>query len=69
MGLVVSGADVYSVLEKQGFALVSQKGSHVKMRRNELTVIVPLHDELKQGTLRSILRQANMSVKELKDLL
>lgn len=69
MGLVVSGADVYSVLQKQGFAAVSQKGSHVKMRRNELTVIVPLHDELKQGTLRSILRQANMSVKELKDLL
>jgi predicted RNA binding protein YcfA (HicA-like mRNA interferase family) len=52
-----------------GFAQISQRESHVKLRRGELTVIVPLHRELAPGTLRSILRQANLTVDELSKLL
>jgi predicted RNA binding protein YcfA (HicA-like mRNA interferase family) len=34
-----------------GFVQTSQRGSHVKLRREQLTVIVPLHRELAPGTL------------------
>ena len=67
---IVSGRDVVRALTKAGFAEVSQRGSHVKLR-NEAgrTVIVPVHRELARGTLRSILRQADLTVEEFTDLL
>lgn len=52
-----------------GFARVGQRGSHVKLRKSHLTVIVPLHRELAPGTLRSIIRQSGMTVAEFLDLL
>lgn len=59
---VVSGKETIRALSKMGFAEVSQKGSHVKMRNEEgRTVIVPLHRELARGTLASILRQSGLS--------
>ena len=69
MGLVVSGNEVVKALQKLGFISVSQRGSHLKMKKESLTVIVPLHDELRVGTLRSILRQASISTKDLEELL
>jgi predicted RNA binding protein YcfA (HicA-like mRNA interferase family) len=57
---VVSGAAVVVALTKVGYEQVSQRGSHVKLRRDGRTVIVPLHRELAPGTLRSILRQASL---------
>ena len=66
----VSGAETIKALTKAGFARVSQRGSHVKLRHEDgRTVIVPLHSELARGTLRSILRQAQLSAEELADLL
>jgi predicted RNA binding protein YcfA (HicA-like mRNA interferase family) len=57
------------ILKERGFFLVSQKGSHVKYKNNEdpeLTVIVPEHGkEIPHGTLRSILRQAQIDFKDL----
>lgn len=50
------------LLGRVGFEQVSQRGSHVKLRNLDgRTVIVPMHRELAQGTLRSILRQADLS--------
>ena len=46
---VLSGASVVRALLSVGFAQISQRGSHVKLRRDRLTVIVPLHRELAQG--------------------
>ena len=67
---VVSGAQVVKALGKAGFGQVSQRGSHVKLRHEEgRVVIVPLHDELALGTLRSILRQAGLSPEEFAGLL
>jgi predicted RNA binding protein YcfA (HicA-like mRNA interferase family) len=68
---VVSGAQVVRALEKDGFRVVGTKGSHCKLR-NELptrTVIVPLHDELRTGTLASICRQAGITADRLRELL
>jgi predicted RNA binding protein YcfA (HicA-like mRNA interferase family) len=52
---VVSGAQVVRALEKDGFEVISTKGSHWKLRRGPKTVIVPLHNELATGTLASAL--------------
>jgi predicted RNA binding protein YcfA (HicA-like mRNA interferase family) len=62
---LVSGAEAIAALAKVGFVEVSQRGSHVKLRRQDgATVIVPQHRELAGGTLRSILRQAGLGVEE-----
>lgn len=67
---VVSGKQTIRVLRKIGFAEVSQKGSHVKLRNDKgRTAIVPLHRELARGTLVSILRQAGVSIEEFRDAL
>ena len=51
-----------------GFVEVSQEGSHVKFARTTdigtYTPIVPRHREVRIGTLRSILRQAGLSLDE-----
>ena len=62
---MVSGQQVLRALAKVGFRKASQKGSHVKLRRADgRIVIAPTHAELRKGTLRSILRQAQISVEE-----
>jgi predicted RNA binding protein YcfA (HicA-like mRNA interferase family) len=67
---VVSGADTGRALGRGGFGEIAQRGSHVKMRHADgRTAIVPLHRELAPGTLRSILRQAGLSVDEFVTLL
>ena len=66
---VVSGREIVKLLNKIGFAVVGRKGSHVRLKRRRgkeiLIVIVPMHHELARGTLRSILRQANLTVNDL----
>lgn len=68
---VVSGAQVVRALEKEGLQVVGTKGSHCKLRHDDppRTAIVPLHDELRTGTLASILRQAGITADRLKELL
>jgi predicted RNA binding protein YcfA (HicA-like mRNA interferase family) len=64
--------EVKRKLEAAGFYEVSIKGSHVKYLKQTdhgtLIAIVPRHRELSPGTLRSILRQAGLSVAEFDDL-
>jgi len=66
---VLSGKDMVKILRSKGFVKAGQKGSHVKMRKmtgnKVLTVIVPMHNELAPGTLKSILRQSGLSIKDL----
>ena len=51
-------------LERLGFGQVRQRGSHVVMRRANLGCVVPLHREVKRGTLAGILRQAGVPPEE-----
>ena len=60
----VSGATVILALERLGFERVRQSGSHVIMRRGPKGCVVPLHNELKVGTLAGVLRQADISAEE-----
>ena len=67
---VVSGPDVVRALGKVGFSEISQRGSHVKLRHSDgRTAIVPVHRELAPGTLRSVLRQAGLSIDDFGNLL
>ena len=61
----VSGASVIRALERLGFEKVLQSGSHVIMRRGPKGCVVPLHSEVKVGTLAGVLRQADVSAEEL----
>lgn len=66
---VVSGMEVVRALERMGFVQVRQRGSHIVLRKSmpqgDVGCVVPRHSELAPGTLRSILRQANISIEDL----
>ncbi len=59
-------------LKKFGFVEASQRGGHKKFVKQTAlgtyTAIVPNHREIAAGTIRSILRQANVSVEEWDEL-
>ena len=67
----ISGRDCIKALSKVGFILRRQHGSHMILRRNEpfAQVVVPDHKEIDRGTLRAIIRQANLTVDEFNKLL
>ena len=58
---VCSGAEVIRALERLGFRVVRQRGSYVMLRKGAASCVVPLHRELKRGTLSGILRQAGVN--------
>lgn len=65
----VSGEQTIAVLQRFGFEVIRQRGSHVILKKRiskaeEIGCVVPLHRELAIGTLRSILRQARVSPEE-----
>ena len=60
----ISGAEAIRALEKLGFAVARQKGSHVVLRRGSIGCVVPLHRELKVGTLSGVLKQAGITADE-----
>ncbi len=60
-------SEIIKALEHFGFKKVSQKGSHVKFRKNgnpSKIVIIPMHSEVARGTLKSILEQAGISLED-----
>jgi len=56
--------EIISALSQKGFYFKSQKGSHAKYTNGNLNVIVPMHDTVARGTLKSILIQANIELEE-----
>ena len=65
---IFSSKEIISVIEKKGFIFISQKGSHGKYKDNNgHTAIIPVNKkEIPEGTFRSILKQADLSLKEFK---
>jgi predicted RNA binding protein YcfA (HicA-like mRNA interferase family) len=60
----ISGDEAIKIFKKLGFYQVRQKGSHVVMRRDDKGCVIPRHKELALGTLRSAIKQADISVDE-----
>jgi predicted RNA binding protein YcfA (HicA-like mRNA interferase family) len=61
---VVSGKECRKALARLGFEEIRQRGSHLVMRRGESGCVVPMHDEIKTGTLAGVLKQAGVSAEE-----
>ncbi len=64
----LSSKQAIKALKKMGFRQIRQTGSHVVLQKINLEqtigCVVPLHKELKIGTLSSILKQAQVSVED-----
>ncbi|MEX0668242.1 MAG: type II toxin-antitoxin system HicA family toxin [Candidatus Saccharimonadales bacterium] len=64
----ISGKEAVKILSKDGFVVARQRGSHVVLTKQtttgKLTTVVPLHKELKKGTIRSIAKLARLSVED-----
>ena len=62
---VLSGKEVCAILRKAGFEEVRRRGSHIVMQKKipqgTITVPVPDHNEIRIGTLQSIIRQSGLS--------
>jgi predicted RNA binding protein YcfA (HicA-like mRNA interferase family) len=56
----VSGAQALKAMERLEFIRLRQSGSHVMVRRGAKGCVIPLHAELKVGTLAGLLRQADV---------
>lgn len=69
----LSGHELIKILSKLGFVAKRQKGSHVIMIKDtgneRLGCIVPLHKEIKVGTLKGILKQICLSEDDIEKVL
>ena len=69
---ILSGREVIKLLSKAGFSVLDQTGSHVILLKSiegrRFKPVVPLHNELKVGTLLSIIKQAGLSRDEFLEL-
>lgn len=69
----ISSREAIRVLERLGFEQIRKTGSHVVMKKEtkagEIGCIVPIHRELKVGTLSGILKQAQITPDEFIDSL
>jgi predicted RNA binding protein YcfA (HicA-like mRNA interferase family) len=70
MSKTFSGKVVIKALEKIGYAVKRQHGSHIFLHNpsEKKNIVVPNHKELKKGTLRNILSRAGLTIDDLKDL-
>jgi predicted RNA binding protein YcfA (HicA-like mRNA interferase family) len=60
----ISGKQAIKILQDNGFVIARQRGSHVVLvnqtKQGQRTTVVPLHKELKKGTIRSIAKLAGL---------
>jgi len=67
---VVKPKRLVAALKRIGFREVRQAGSHLQLKRGNLLATVPMHSgDISPGVLRSVLRQARLSVDELRKAL
>lgn len=67
----IPGKKCVKALSKTGFYFKRQQGSHIILRRDNpfAQLVVPNHKELDRGTLRAIIRQADLSIEGFVKLL
>ncbi len=63
---VLSGKEVVRIFESLGWEVSRQRGSHIIMTKpgEIVTLSVPNHREVARGTLRSLIRSANLTIEE-----
>lgn len=69
---VISGAECIKALEKAGYEIVRQSGSHIRLRDKTgkgSPVTVSNHQELRPGLLQKILKDAELTAEKLSELI
>ena len=68
---VVSGKEAVRAFYKVGWQVSRQEGSHIILSKsgNPVVLVVPDYREIRRGTLRSLIRQSGLTVKEFNSLL
>ena len=61
---VVSGTEAVRALQRLGFVIVRQRGSHIVLRKGSQGCVVPNHHQIKTGTLAGLLKQGGVSIDE-----
>jgi len=66
----ISGLQVVKALQRKGFTVRRQHGSHIILRRDVpfSQTVVPDHRQIDRGTLRAILRQSDIGIDEFVSL-
>ena len=69
----ISGRQLLRALQRAGFVVLRQKGSHVSLEKRTADgywrTIVPMHREIRPGTLSDILNQSGITKDQLRELL
>jgi predicted RNA binding protein YcfA (HicA-like mRNA interferase family) len=67
----LSGRNLVKILQRLGYEKISQRGSHIKLKKEQTgsVLIIPDQKELDRWTLKTILKQAELSVDTLKEYL
>jgi predicted RNA binding protein YcfA (HicA-like mRNA interferase family) len=55
----LSGKEILQRFKKAGWIEISQRGSHVKIRKGNLRETIPVHKELKKGLEQKLLKRLN----------
>ncbi|MEN9735221.1 MAG: hypothetical protein RLZ45_3216 [Verrucomicrobiota bacterium] len=65
----ISGQQLVRALERLGFTVRRQHGSHIILRRDDpfAQTVVPNHRQIDRGTLRAIIRQTGISAEDLSE--
>ena len=70
---VLSYEKVVNALQRDGWVVVRQKGSHIRLQKHLheeiLKLTIPAHRPLKKSTLSHILKQARITVDTFQELL
>jgi len=68
---LLSGRKLVKIFKKLGYRKVSQRGSHIKLKNDKRgsVAIIPDHKELDRWTLKTILRETEISEEEIKKYL
>jgi predicted RNA binding protein YcfA (HicA-like mRNA interferase family) len=68
---VLSRGGLVKALERAGWQTVRQRSSHVRMKHPDrrVSLTLPLHRELKRGTLFGILTDAGLDAEQLRRLI
>ncbi len=66
---IVSGEQIIKLLQKEGFSVTRQRGSHISLHKrledgSIILVVIPKKREIKKGTLLSIIKQSRMNREE-----
>ena len=65
----LSGPEIVKALQRLGFAVARQEGSHIRMQRGSTRITIPNHKAVAPKTLQSVLRQAGITIEALREAL